>query len=58
VESFPFWSVLKRILTGKLLTGKFPTCKLSTDKVVESYGYGSFEYIMSTTMKSTIPGGE
>jgi hypothetical protein len=34
VESFPFWSLVERVLTGKLLNGKIPTGKSSADKVV------------------------
>ena len=58
VVSFPFWSLMERVLTGKLLTGKLTTGIFSSDKVVLSCGYGSFEYVMSTTVKSIIIGGE
>jgi hypothetical protein len=34
VESFQFWSLLERFLTGKISIGKRPTGKMFTDKVV------------------------
>ena len=57
VVTFPFWSLLERVITGKLLTGKLTTGIFSTNKVVQSCCYGSFEYTTSTTMKSIILGG-
>jgi hypothetical protein len=34
MESFPFWYLVERVLTGKLLTGKPLTGKFSIDKVI------------------------